>query len=115
MKQAKSSEVGGVVFARDAVGGFVAGDTKTRVTAYAYPSSPNAVAARLDPRGVAADMLAQENLTFTLGGMRSDYDRANWEVLDHEHEVAPSRERKHHFNFWHRHTETPLPLRAAEA
>ncbi len=42
-------------------GGFLCGDTETGMTAYAYPTSTYAVAARKKPEGVAAEMIAHEH------------------------------------------------------
>jgi hypothetical protein len=50
-----------ILFKLDAKGGFTVGDTRTGRTAYAYPSSPNARAARIDPTLVASEMMATEN------------------------------------------------------
>lgn len=41
-------------------GAFVAGDTRTGVTSYAYPTSPHAREARHRPAIVAARMVAEE-------------------------------------------------------
>ena len=42
-------------------GGFTCGDTETGHTAYAYPSSDHAVAAKRDPARVAVEMLRHAN------------------------------------------------------
>jgi hypothetical protein len=48
-------------YATNAQGGFTAGDTFTKNTAYAYPSSTHAVAAKHDPEKVAAEMVRSAN------------------------------------------------------
>jgi hypothetical protein len=50
-----------ILFKLDAKGGFTCGDTETGRTAYAYPHSPNARAAKYDPALVASEMMANEN------------------------------------------------------
>jgi hypothetical protein len=50
-----------VLYCLDSDGSFLVGDTRTGRTAYAYPSSHNAVAARHDPLRTAAMMLSGEN------------------------------------------------------
>jgi hypothetical protein len=47
----------------DAQGGFTCGDTITGLTAYAYPTSPHAVAAKRGPGMVAEEMIAHEKAT----------------------------------------------------
>jgi uncharacterized protein (DUF608 family) len=66
-------------------GGFVAGDTATGVTSYAYPSSIYATAARKKPAKVAADMIQGESsLSRTYSEYAKEYDRKNWETLNKE-------------------------------
>ena len=67
---------------RDQYGAFVAGDTETGRTAYAYSSSPNSDAARKAPREVAAEMMAHESKSLrSYLSSRADYDARNWERL----------------------------------
>lgn len=51
----------GIVYKLDAKGGFTAGDTVSKRTAYAYPSSPNAKAAKKNPLLVATQMMSVQN------------------------------------------------------
>ena len=70
-------------------GGFVCGDTDTRRTSYAYPTSPYATLARKMPDRIAADMMAATN-RFTVTGRGvvagtdalTEYDARNWAVLE---------------------------------
>lgn len=64
-------------------GGFVAGDRATGRTAYAYPTSPNAEAARKAPLTVAREMLAESNVIAQtpVWGRQQDYDSRNWLLL----------------------------------
>jgi hypothetical protein len=41
-------------------GGFVCGDTETRITSYAYPTSTHATSAKRNPTKVAAEMMANQ-------------------------------------------------------
>lgn len=50
-----------IIYKTDALGGFVVGDTSTRHTAYALPSSPYACEARMSPGRVARCMMASAN------------------------------------------------------
>jgi hypothetical protein len=50
-----------ILFKLDAQGGFTCGDTETGRTAYAYPTSSHAQAAKKQPELVAAKMMANEN------------------------------------------------------
>jgi hypothetical protein len=50
-----------IVFYFDAQGGFTVGDTETRVTAYAYPTSPHATNAKKHATQVAAEMVDGQN------------------------------------------------------
>jgi len=60
-------------------GGFVCGDTESRVTSYAYPTSEHAVLAKRDAAKVAATMLGAERRY----GMphEADYDARMWRKL----------------------------------
>ena len=62
-------------------GAFIAGDTATERTSYAYPTSTYATQARRDADRIAAKMMAQENK----GGRAAcvaDYDARNWKRLN---------------------------------
>jgi hypothetical protein len=75
-------------------GGFVAGDTATERTSYAYPTSTYATRAKRTPRGVAAEMMEHENqaLTYHLEDRRQrgetgpvrvlEFDTRNWVLLN---------------------------------
>lgn len=66
-------------------GGFVAGDTESGLTSYAYPSSPYAISARKNPAKVAATMIRGEGaLSRTYSEHAKEYDRKNWETLNKE-------------------------------
>ena len=71
-------------------GGFVAGDTHTGRTSYAYPTSPSAKLGRKQPGEAAADMMRRENAISaaarSVGGQ--DYDARNWARLDAQPEGA---------------------------
>lgn len=73
-----------IVYTFDKDGAFIAGDTKTRMTTYSYPSSSNAAQAkRMLPRNrlmfAGALMKAQTRHGFT---HEIDYDHRNWVTLD---------------------------------
>lgn len=77
------------VYKLHANGGFTVGDTVTRVTAYAYPTSTHADAARRNPEKVAAEMIKDANAsarTFAATGPHfatfAEYDRRNWVALE---------------------------------
>ena len=59
-------------------GGFVVGDTKTRITSYAYPTSSFAVAAKTGPERTAREMIRLEGR----GPPMPEYDCPNWRMLD---------------------------------
>ena len=64
-------------------GSFVAGDTETRKTAYAYPTSPYAEHAKRKPDEVAQSLLSCESWRQPCGPkFMREYDANNWEVLD---------------------------------
>lgn len=73
-----------VVFKLDEQGGFTAGDTVTRVTVYAYPTSPIAQRAKRDPAKVAAARLARENAYSFRGSpvIVAEHDARNWSKLE---------------------------------
>lgn len=70
-----------VVFKMLANIGFVAGDTATGRTAFAYPTSPHATSARRHPLRVATEMMKQAN-AFTSPYSTSEYDANNWRLLN---------------------------------
>lgn len=61
---------------------FVCGDPASRVTCYAYATSPRALAARTNPLAFAIRTLSRELRTHR-GSARlvEAYDRANWKLL----------------------------------
>lgn len=65
-------------------GAFVAGDTESKQTCYAFPSSSSATSARKSPERVAADMMKRESVLSD--AMRDrvavGYDARNWERLN---------------------------------
>lgn len=65
-----------LVYKMLADGGFVVGDTETRLTGYAYPTSTNATLARKSPDRAATDIMSRQFPT-TMHD-RSDYDARNW-------------------------------------
>lgn len=67
-----------VIHKLGADGSFTAGDTESRLTSYAYPTSPHADAARKKPERTAAAMMRQERPSLT----RGEYDRRNWQRLE---------------------------------
>lgn len=62
-------------------GGFVCGDTESRLTSYAYPSSINALAAKKYPQAVAILMVAGESEWTREGNFAKEYDNRNWVKL----------------------------------
>lgn len=50
-----------IIYKLDAAGGFTVGDSETRHTAYAYPTSPYAYDARRHPGRIAQDMVLSAN------------------------------------------------------
>lgn len=71
-----------IVFRKLADGGFVAGDTISRRTAYAYPTSPHATIARTMPERVAAEMVASALRDPSPARIRGDYDTRNWQKIN---------------------------------
>ena len=63
-------------------GGFVAGDSESGMTSYAYPSSPHAVAAKKHAELVAEEMLASERADYRAIPAIREYDRRNWERIN---------------------------------
>lgn len=63
-------------------GGFVAGDTETRITCYAYPTSSHAVSAKKKPQETADEMIAGERSNaFVPSDIRLSTDERNWKLL----------------------------------
>jgi hypothetical protein len=61
-------------------GGFVCGDTETRLTSYAYPTSTYAGTAKRNPLVVAEKMVQRER---RYGGkFEAFYDAQNWVKLE---------------------------------
>jgi len=71
-----------IVYELLADGGFVAGDTDTGFTAYAYPTSSHATMAKRQASRIAAEMVASANRFGAVAG-RGDYDARNWRKLVH--------------------------------
>lgn len=70
-----------IIFKHDADGAFICGDTVTRMTSYAYPTSANAQQARKAPQAIAEDMLRGQ--TRHAGWTHeADYDARNWRRLE---------------------------------
>ena len=59
-------------------GAFIAGDTETGRTVYAYPSSTHATQAKWHPKTVAAKMMTAENSAGKWRDAFDDYDLRNW-------------------------------------
>jgi hypothetical protein len=70
-----------IAFKMLADGGFVAGDRGSRMTSYAYPSSPHAIVAKKHPKAVAEDMLGSERMSYRGIETVQEYDRKNWLLL----------------------------------
>ena len=68
-----------IVYTFDKDGAFVAGDTETRITVYAYPTSIHALGAKRHAKAVARIMIEEE----TRHGLahEMEYDARNWERL----------------------------------
>jgi hypothetical protein len=65
-------------------GGFVAGDTESRLTAYAYPDSTCATQAKRNPPLIARHMISQESASFRKLASVRDYDARNWQEMYRE-------------------------------
>lgn len=74
-----------IYHAFDAQGAFIAGDTDTGHTCYAYPSSPHAdMAARKGAAAAVAARMVQDANTSAQGfphAVTGPYDRRNWDKL----------------------------------
>jgi len=67
-----------IVYLLDDEGGFTAGNTETRITCYAYPTSTYATAARKGQKrlAIATEMLRDER---RIGAYyEAEYDERNW-------------------------------------
>ena len=62
-------------------GSFVAGDTVSERTSYAYPTSEYADWGRCDPARAAETMMANENSLGVWRDNAKEYDAQNWERL----------------------------------
>lgn len=62
-------------------GGFVAGDSRTGRTTYAYPTSTYAVHAKHDPIKVAKTMITFTNHEPYVPATCDPYDHRNWTTL----------------------------------
>ena len=71
-----------IVHTFDKDGAFIAGDTETGKTCYAYPSSDHANAAKRRAAKVAKEMMDWENRLHTVPVIRVDYDQRHWLVLE---------------------------------
>lgn len=69
-----------IVYLLDADGGFTAGDTETRITVYAYPTSLYATVAKRKAAAVAEQMIGAEHRFGFDHEMQ--YDARNWKRLD---------------------------------
>jgi hypothetical protein len=63
-------------------GAFVAGDTESGFTCYAYQSSQHADAARKSPAKVAEKMIRKELKSSRASMYAKDYDARNWQILN---------------------------------
>ena len=62
-------------------GAFVCGDTETRRTSFAYPTSEHATKAARSPGKVAAEMIAAANSDTAHATDPYGYDARNWRTL----------------------------------
>lgn len=63
-------------------GGFVCGDTETRRTSYAYPTSTHAIMAKRRPNRAAWAMLREANDFPAPVGIQATYDARQWAKLE---------------------------------
>ena len=70
-----------IVFSLLPDGGFICGDTESRITSYAYPTSDYADDARKYPNSVASVMLDNEKTGLRILGAVAGYDKRNWLIL----------------------------------
>ena len=68
----------------DDAGGFTVGDTETRNTGYAYPTSVHACEAKRNPDKVAREMLRQANYSNPLlpADIVNRANKRNWATLE---------------------------------
>lgn len=76
-----SNSFGDVAYRRLPDGAFVAGDRRTGITSYAYPTSEHATRARREPLSVAVEMLSGEMPSVRVLPTVKQYDGNNWEKL----------------------------------
>ena len=62
-------------------GAFVAGDTETKHTNYAYPESDRAMEAKKSPLRAASSMMEFNNALSDPYGLFAEYDARNWARL----------------------------------
>lgn len=67
-----------IYYAHDADGAFIAGDTETGLTSYAYPTSPHAVDARTRAELVARAMLSSARLCKVPSAILTAYNERQW-------------------------------------
>lgn len=70
-----------IYFAMLSSGAFVAGDSSTKITSYAYPTSIFADGAKKNPEKVAQEMLKEELRSLHIGDLGQSYDRGNWKLI----------------------------------
>ena len=72
-----------IVYTFDKDGGFAVGDTETRITVYAYPTSNHAEDAKCHAEAVANIMIEEETRCGSGYGKeyQMEYDARNWERL----------------------------------
>ena len=75
-----------VIFKLCRDGSFVAGDTATGHTSYAYPTTPNATQAKRRPAKVAAEMIERANAyaRHCTASIVAEYDARNFVRLNDE-------------------------------
>ncbi len=73
-----------IVYKLDQDGGFTCGDTETRMTAYAFPTSPYAPAAKKRAKNVAAEMMAhgRDWVRFIPSDIENEFHSRNWARLE---------------------------------
>ena len=67
-----------IVFSLLPDGAFVCGDTESRLTSYAYPTSQHANAAKRKGESVACEMMRMERAFFRQTASVRQYDARNW-------------------------------------
>lgn len=71
-----------IVWKLDQSGGFLCGDTESRLTSYAYPTSVHACAAKRKPEAVAREMIAGEWASLRVLPDIKAYDLRHWKELE---------------------------------